>query len=727
MTVRPSRETLLTVGVAALAGIVVFLVSAELFPYGSSNHDEGVYLQQAHLLLDGRLWFTTDLAESFHWWFFVEDGDRLYPKYAPVPAAVFALGTSVGVPRLALALVAFGVVALVGLLTAEAFDRRTGVVAACIATTTPLFLVSAATFLPYATTALLNLLFAYGYVRAVRTERLRWSLLAGTSVGLAFFARPYTSVLFALPFVVHSSYGLLAPALRRERGVLLDRLLRYGVVAVLGAAGVGVTLYYNALVTGDPLTFPYQAFAPQDGLGFGTREILGYSREYTPELALRANRLVVEAYVLRWSFAPPLGVLLALLGLVLTVGPGASVLGPRASARANDRVYNAYDEALRVTFAGVAASVVAGNVLFWGNLNVLGGLSDPADGLISVLGPFYHFDLLLPTSAFAAAGAVYLWRLLRRSAVESDLSATGIRVALVVVLVASLAVSGATTYRALDDPVERSLAYTDRYEETYEPFEDRADGRWRGGPLGREPAFEHGLVFLPTPYGDWLGHPFQSTWNDGNLDGEAVYALSGSPEETFAVLDAYPERDYYRFTFRGEWTPEPRGDTTSALQRLRVRNGSAHEVRTTVGVIGSVSSVRLVAGDPDASESSVATYDVTGGGPNRLTVPWVVEPGTVRVVGQGFEPRGDGVVRFGGTTELALVVTFTQEGGATVSYRQELPVRTRGDRVEVVWSPETRVCRLAPDCGYEGTYIGPTGDYIDGVAVETSIRTGSES
>jgi len=723
MTGRPSRETLLTLAVAAVAGLAVFLVAVELFPYGSANHDEGVYLQQAHLLLGGELWFTTDLAESFRWWFFVEDGRRLYPKYTPVPAAAFALGVAVGVPRLTLGVVAFGIVALVGLLSAEAFDRRTGVVAAGVVATTPLFLVNTATFLPYATTTLLNLLFAYGYVRTVRTERLRWSLLAGTSVGLAFFARPYTAVLFALPFMIHASYGLFAPALRRERAVLRGRLLRYGMVAVLGAGGVGLTLSYNAVVTGDPFTFPYQAFAPRDGLGFGTREILGYSREYTPELALRANRLVVESFVRRWSFAPPLGVALAVLGLVLTVGPGASVLGPRATARADDRVYNAYDESLRVTFAGVAVSVVAGNVFFWGNLNVLSALSDPTDGLISVLGPFYHYDLLLPASAFAAAGAVYLWRLFRRAAVESELPATGVRLVLAVLLVSGLAVSGAGTYRAVDGPVERNAAYTDRYEGAYEPFESRAGGDWRGGPLGEDPAFEDAVVLVPTPYGGWLGHPFQSTWNDAGLDGEAVYALSGPPGETFAVLDAYPDRSYHRFTYRGTWTPDPSDGVRTAVERLRVRDGSSHELRTTVGVVGSPSTARLVAGDPDSTDPSVAAYDVTGDPAGNLTVRWLVEPGRAGVTGEGFEPRGDGTVRFEGPTRLSLVVTFVQAGGATVSYRQELTVRATDDRVALVWPPETRICRLAPDCGHEGTYLGDGGDYLDGVVAGTNVST----
>jgi hypothetical protein len=722
-TRRPSRQTLLTFGVAALAGAAVFLVAVELFPYGSANHDEGVYLQQAHLLLDGRFGFTTDHPDAFRWWFFVEDGTRLYPKYAPVPAAAFALGVAVGLPRLALAGVGFGIVALVGLLTAEGFDRRTGVVAAGIVATTPLFLVNTATFLPYATTTLLNLLFAYGYVRTVRTERLRPAVLAGTSVGLAFFSRPYTAVLFALPFVVHASYGLLAPAFRRELVVLRGRLFRYGTVAGLGAAGVGVTLAYNAAVTGDPLTFPYQAFAPRDGLGFGTREILGYSRDYTPELALRANRLVLEAFARRWSFAPPLGVALAVLGLVLTVGPGASLLGPRATARATDHVYNAHDEAMRTVFAGVALSVAVGNVLFWGNLNVLGGLSDPTDGLISVLGPFYHFDLLLPASAFAAAGAVYVWRGLRRVALESDRSAAGVRVALAAVLVAGLAVSGATTAGALDDPVERSAVYTDRYERVYEPFEARAGGAWRGGALGNEPAFEDALVFVPSPYGEWLGHPFQSTWNDAGLDGAAVYALPGSPEQTFAVLRSYPGRSYHRFTYRGTWTPDPSGDVTPAVRRLRLREGASHGITTTVGVVGSPSTVRLVAGEADAADSAVAAYDVTAEPGSNLTVDWTVEPGRAAVTGDGYEPRGDGVVRFDGATRFALVVTFVQEGGATVSYRQELTVRSDGDRVELLWPPETRVCRLSSDCGYEGTYLPGRGDYLDGVVVESSANT----
>ncbi|MFC7226803.1 glycosyltransferase family 39 protein [Salinirubellus salinus] len=716
---RPPRETVALGAIALVSAALALYTSVELLPYHSLNHDEGVYLQQARLLLDGRLWFASEVPEAFRWWFFVEDGARLYPKYAPVPPGVFALAMALGEARLALAFVAFANVFLVGLLTAEAFDRRVGVVAGGVAAATPLFVVQSATFLPYATTTMFNLAFALGYVRSVRRDSLGYAAFAGVALGLAFFSRPYTAVLFALPFVLHAMYALLDAALEEKYDVLVRSFGRNALLAVLGLAGVATALYYNSLTTGDPFVFPYQAFAPLDGLGFGERRILSYDRVYTPALALEANGRVVFAYLTRWAFAPPVGPVVALLGLVLTVGPLADVVGPRAVARRADRVYNAYDETLRVTFAAVAVTVTAGNVLFWGNLNVLADLPDPNDGLIAVLGPFYHFDLLLPFSAFTAAGLVVSWRRLREAAEEGDLSTRDTRVALGVLLVAGLAVAGVTTVGALDDPVERHATYTDRYEQAYAPFQSRAGGDWERGPFGSDPAFEDALVFVPNPYGDWLGHPFQSLQNDGDLRGPVVYALDRGPDEDFAVLDAHPDRDLYRYTYRGPWTPDPRPDVVASIQRLQVQQGSSHAIRTTVGVVGEPSSVRLEVGD------RAAVYDVTADPTGNLTVPWSVQPGAARVTGDGFVPRGDGRVGYDGAAEVSLAVTFVQEGGATVTYRQEATVRETTDGVALVWPPETRVCRLTPDCGTEATYLGDAGgEYLDGVSVRALTTSG---
>nr|WP_325064006.1 glycosyltransferase family 39 protein [Halobacterium bonnevillei] len=362
---------------ALVAAAAAYALSVTVFPYHSSNHDEAVYLQQAAMLLEGQLVLRPPVEDAFRPWFFVDSSNGLYPKYAPVTAAVYALGELAGSFRYALPAVAAATTALLYGVVREAFDYRTGVVAAVALLCSPLFLLQSAVFLPYAPTTMLNLAFAFAYFRAERTGSVAWAAVAGAAVGLAFFSRPYTAVLFAAPFVAHAVWTLAGSvASLRDDWTVRPTLRRRVATASLGLAGVAVTLSYNAVVTGDPLVFPYEAFAPLDGLGFGTREILDYQRDYTPALALEANARVVWQFVSRWG---PFGV----------VGAPLAVLGAFATARREWRWQQA-------VLAGVAGSVVVGNVYFWGNLNVLGALGDPGDGLIASLGPYYHFDLLVP-------------------------------------------------------------------------------------------------------------------------------------------------------------------------------------------------------------------------------------------------------------------------------------------------------------------------------------------
>jgi hypothetical protein len=277
----PGRPADVALAVIALfVGGLVLSVAHELFPYHSLNHDEGVYLQQAAMLLEGKLALEPPVPEAVRPWFFVSEGGRMYPKYAPVAALLFAPGLALGVPRVGLAVIAATSVALVGLLGREAFDDRVGLVAAALVATAPLFVLSSAVFLSYAPTTALNLLFALAYVRAVRRESLRYAGIAGLAVGLAFFSRPFTAVLFALPFICHAVVtharvwrrrvtgpgdtgqldGDPAPSGHRDPWPVTRRLLT---VAALGTVFVGVALVYNWVVTGDPLVFPYQAFAPE--------------------------------------------------------------------------------------------------------------------------------------------------------------------------------------------------------------------------------------------------------------------------------------------------------------------------------------------------------------------------------------------------------------------------------------------------------------------------------
>ncbi|WP_238398144.1 DUF7846 domain-containing protein [Halorussus salinus] len=681
---------------AILAGGVVLLTATELFPYHTTNHDEGVYLQQAAMLLEGQFSLFPPVPDSFRPWFFVEDGGRLYPKYAPVPAAMFAVGELFGGFRLALAGIAAANVALTTAIAAAAFDRRTGLLAGAFLLASPLFLIDSSVFLPYAPTTFWNLLFAFAYLRSARFEgdfggdgsarrSHGYALLAGLAVGAAFFARPYTAVLFAAPFIVHALYSLWA-------GPSATRLTRLSLTALGGLAGVGAALAYNAAMTGSPTEFPYAAFAPEDGLGFGHREILGYARDYTSELALRANTEVVSVLFSEWVVAGPVGTLLAAVG----VGAFLRRVGlPRLSDWSADLT----DAQATAALAALFVSILAGNVYFWGNLNILGSLADPADGLIDTLGPYYHFDLLLPTAAFAAHGALLGFDRVRALAAERTGSARRTRgVAAGVALVGTVLLAG-TTVGLLGPVVADHAETTAAYDEAYQPFEERQ--------------LDESVVFLPTPYGDWLNHPFQHLRNDPRFDGERVYAVSDGPDD-LAVVSAFPNRTYYRYVYRGEWTPFLGESVEPAIHRVRAVRGDSVTLNATLAVpdYAESASVRVSTGD------DVGYYAVNGT-PANLSLRLRVADGSARVAGPGVAPVGENATVPVASDEEIVVQVFVSEATGGFSYRLELPIRRADGEVRAL-TPYREVCFLLDNCNGEAAYVA--GAVPDGVRMETSLR-----
>ena len=656
---------------AVFTAVLVYVIGEGVFPYYTSNHDEAVYLQQAAMLLEGQIHLHPPVPDVFRPWFFIEDSAGLYPKYTPVTAAIFAVGMLAGSARFALAAVAAATVALTYAVVAEVFDRETGVVAAFLLVLSPLFVVDVSVFLPYVPAFCLNLLFAWAYLRADRTGDVRFAALAGGAIGLSFFTRPYTAVLFAAPFIAHALWTL--------RTAERDVILRQGTTALLGLGGVALALGYNAVLTGDPLVFPYQVFAPQDGPGFGHRQILGYERNYTVALALEANARNLLTYATQWTAGGPLGSLLAVGGL--------GVAGYRADWRPEPRV---------LVLAGIALTIPLGNVYFWGTLNVLGELSDTTDGLISFLGPYYHVGLLLPTVAFGAVGARALLAALRchRNALDSLRLQTGATAALVVLAV----VIGTLTTGALVDPLKRNHDVTEQYEQAYEPFEDRD--------------FENALVFLPDPYGDWLNHPFQPLRNDPGFDGEAVYSLA---DRQFEVVDAFPNRTYYRYVYRGEWVPYSHQSVTPRLQRVREVSGPNVTADLSLGVPSAAETIEVRGSFGPDGDSTVASMPRNGidatitvaDGQATVTSPQFVENLTVqRHSNQPFR--------------LVTYVDYGALGG--FEYVVTLPV----DRVREGYralTPRLEVCRSPKRCGGEAAYV--PGTHREGVRMNATLSGGN--
>ncbi|WP_135302850.1 ArnT family glycosyltransferase [Haloarcula amylovorans] len=644
--------------VAILGGLAVFSISHLVFPYYTSNHDEAVYLQQAAMLLDGQLFLNPPVEGVFRPWFFVESERGLYSKYTPITAAMFAVGKLLGGYRVALALTATGVLAGTYHTVREAFDARTGVVASCLLLVSPLFLVDASVFLSYVPTTFWNLAFAASYLHSDRTGSYRTATLSGVCVGVAFFTRPYTAVLFAAPFVCHALWSL-----RTVRRPVVGRI---GLTALFGLLGVATTLGYNALVTGDPLVFPYQAFAPEDGLGFGHRAILGYEQNFTPALSVAANGELLWKLATQWVVAGPLGTLAALLG-VATVARRAS----------------GYDSR-QLALAGVFLSVSLGNLYFWGTLNMLGSLADPTDGLVAFLGPYYHVDLLVPTVAFGAVGLLSAASGIR-TAVETRVSTANARPAIVAVTLLCAAAFGSATVAAAAEPLQDNYEVTQQYELAYEPFEDRDLG--------------NSAVFLPTPYGDWLNHPFQPLRNDPGFDGDTVYAMG---DRQFAVVESYPDRRYYRYAYRGEWIPYLGQPVEPTLQRVRLASGESvrTDVSATVPESATGVTLRLTNGESNAYATTDGTEPldlqlITNGNRTRLTGDSITDPVTVSTPANG-------------TVTLVAFVDFGH--GSGVKYRVELPVDSTPSGVRAL-TPRLEVCWSERRCGGQAAYIPGTHRY----------------
>jgi len=682
---RRRRARIAAAGIAISGAIAVWTIATAVFPYHSLNHDEAVYLQQAAMLLEGRLTLRPPIEGVFRPWFFVDAGDYLYPKYAPVPAAIFAVGLAIGAPRLALAGIAAGIPALTYGVAAEAFDRRTGVLAAVFVLASPLFLIDASVFLPYAPTALLNLAFAYGYLRADRLESVGWAAVAGVAAGLAFFARPYTAVLFAAPFVAHGCYSLWGDRDAVASLEITPGVRRQATTAALGLAGVGLALAYNAHLTGSPSRFPYEAFAPLDGLGFGTRRILAHEVEYTVGLALRANAEVVSTLSTGWVAGGLLGTAIAAVGLGVALRRGLT--GRQAA------------------IAGVFVTVILGNVYFWGNYNILGDIDRTGDGLIAALGPYYHFDLLLPTAVFAARGALAGVAGVRGLA-DDLFDPESARIAVVAALLVGASAFGVATAGALSDPLEENTEVTRTYERAYEPFE--------------ETSLENAVVLLPAPYGEWLNHPFQALRNDPGFDGEALYALDDRP---FAIADAYPERTLYRYAIRGAWAPFDGSPQAARLAELRDVSGPQVSLESALGVPAGAESVTIRLGTDDGSAHYVWTNasdrrdeSATGNGPGTLNIELRVAPEEVTV---GGDVRSVGDTALGlGEDDTVRVTVFVDYGASGFSYRLDLPTRTGQEGVRAL-SPRIEHCRAARLCGGRAAYV--PGETPAGVFVRTNL------
>jgi hypothetical protein len=458
---------------AGASAIVTIVIAMSFFPEGSPNLDEVAYQAQANALVDGRL--TLPVAEfvpSFRPYLSGIDADRVVFKYQPLwPALIAAseLVTGSSLPiRVVLSMA--GVVACAAFANELVRSRRVAIIAAALFALSPFVWIQTATLLGYHLSLVLLLAASAALLRAARTGSVGVTVLGGALLGAGFLHRPFDAVIAAIPLAV---YLLFVTPHRR--------LLRLVVGVAAGALPfIAVMLVYNTATMGSPFRVPFNAAGGIDTFGFGKRATFvspdSPTVDYTVNAAAGAvwdNVFALPVFVFAW----PAVFALAAYGTWLK-------------------------RRCRQTWLliGMVVATVVGYFFWWGTANLVDF------GLQDLVGPCYHYLLIVPVVILAACAVDALWT---RHAVKP----------LVAVLAVGVAIWLPSVVGSLDHVQQGGS--------------DRADSVALLGESGER------LMILT---GSFRGDPYVHHPNDGDL--EAGLVVAGDIEgDRLNVVSRFPNRE----------------------------------------------------------------------------------------------------------------------------------------------------------------------------------------
>ena len=263
-------------GFAFVVAVILSVAAYERLPHVP---DEVTYLHHAKYLAAGQLTMTPPVVpRAFDLDLMEYEADRWFSPTPPGWPFVLAAGAWAGVPWLVNPLLAGLNVLLAFLVLSQVYSRRIARVATVLLATAPWFLFLGMSYMTHQRTLFGTLLAGLAVVAARRTHAWWWGLIAGVAVGAVSLVRPLDGVVIGL--------GVAAWAL----GVG-GRRLRLAPLAALAVSTVlvGAMVFpYNRMLTGDPLTFPINAYVNKrypvnaNAYGFGADRGMGWPTDPNP-------------------------------------------------------------------------------------------------------------------------------------------------------------------------------------------------------------------------------------------------------------------------------------------------------------------------------------------------------------------------------------------------------------------------------------------------------------
>jgi hypothetical protein len=352
----------ITAGAVLIVAALITIVSVEfVFHETELTDDENTYDFQAQTLLMHRFVNPPPpVKDNFKNIFIINDERVWVGKYTLGHPVVVAIGMALG-NRYALSIfISIVTLFLVYLIAQELYqDKKLALLALCLGAVSPFFYLISSSRLSHTTSAFFLALFMYLFLRARHREKgnrlVIYSLLAGLCLGYAFNTRSLTAFGFSLPFIWLMIKDIAKSPLK-GLNIVIPLITGFSII-------FACTLWYNTLITGNPLQFPFNYYSPLEAVGFG-------SYGHTPVLALR--NLIVSIFRLN---AVLFGLPISLFFLFVFL-------------------FGEKDFADRLLLGIICSMVVVYSFYY-----------SPG---ISNLGPLYYYELVIPLLLLSARGIFLL-------------------------------------------------------------------------------------------------------------------------------------------------------------------------------------------------------------------------------------------------------------------------------------------------------------------------------
>lgn len=306
-------------GAALLAMFLTQWMGARVFLGMPVSTDEGSYVFQSYTFRDGAVSRPYPAMGTI----IRRPNDMLImdrevgwvSRYPPGHALWLLPGTFLDSPR-GMVTLASGL-AVLGVGVAAILLGIPVVVVPVMVLVSPFFLLMYGTLLSHTSGWVAVTVLLAAYIRMRQTGRVIYGVIAGLAWALLFLNRTYTAVLLALPFAVDSIVLLV---MRRN----WVEFRRAAVFAVCACCGIFGYLFYNWLVSGDPLTPTYLFYDATQTLGFGRRHLHGLPVDHSFMRGVYnawVNLVTLDHWLTGIRFSLPLYLVLAVIGWSKRWGP----------------------------------------------------------------------------------------------------------------------------------------------------------------------------------------------------------------------------------------------------------------------------------------------------------------------------------------------------------------------------------------------------------------------